>query len=245
MNIFNRAISYYYNKNIAKDLNLVKDLLGEIDLMPNFTHDYRHLCDNVVNRSEFLIEESTSKSVLHFGFLDSPFFEEKINNNNLLHQQIKSVCANLFGVDINQKDLTAYRELTGDFANKIINIETEDLPDLDFWGSNYDIILFPEVLEHIPNPGLVCRNLKKISELNNNAKVIFTLPNAFNYSCFKTALRGWEFQHPEHFHYYSPLTIKNMLIYAGFQNYEIFFCTADMNKLEPGLTKFGIIAVAS
>jgi hypothetical protein len=54
-----------------------------------FLQQYRELSSNCVIREESLVDMSRGKKVLHFGFLDSPFSEERIKSKELLHLNIK------------------------------------------------------------------------------------------------------------------------------------------------------------
>lgn len=229
---------------VIKKLFSSKKEVRNLPRIEPFYHDFGKIKDKYCERTEYIIGTTKNMRVLHFGFLDSPFLEKKINDKGLLHELIKEDAEFLYGIDVNENDLSIYRNLLNDFNNMIFDIQDDSVNLPSELNKNYDLILFSEVLEHMPDPGKACKRLYEIAQLNN-ARVIITVPNAFNNLCFNYALQGVEFIHPDHFHYYSPLTLTNLLKYAGFKNIDISFYTADLTKPEEGITKFGIIANAS
>jgi SAM-dependent methyltransferase len=197
---------------------------------------------DVVDRIEFILGFSKSKRLLHFGFLDTPFLEKKVLSSNMLHAELKKVAEFLFGVDINARDLEAYRSLTHDCNNCLLDISEKDI-DLNIIDKyNFDIVLLPEVLEHIMNPGLALANIYKICK-KSGAKLIVTVPNAFNLSLFINAANGVEVVHPEHYFYFSPVTIRKLLQDSGFDIEKLNMYTSKGNHSYPGITQWGIICV--
>ena len=106
------------------------------------------------------MDASRGKKVLHFGFLDSPFSEERIRSGELLHLKLKHVAGQLYGIDNDRESLDRYRQLTGDRNNDVGDVQKELQNEID--SHAYDIILVPEILEHLGNPGLALANLKQL-----------------------------------------------------------------------------------
>src|SRR5574340_250857 len=88
-----------------------------------FFHRLGNIDGNCVDREEYIQGLSKGKRVLHFGFLDSPFSEEKIRSGQLLHLKIKKVADYLYGLDIDSQALQTYREKTNDENNGILDID--------------------------------------------------------------------------------------------------------------------------
>jgi 2-polyprenyl-3-methyl-5-hydroxy-6-metoxy-1,4-benzoquinol methylase len=66
------------------------------------------------------------------------------------------------------------------------NIETLDLKEYDKY---FDVILLPDVLEHLLEPKAVLKKIKK--QLKSNGKVIVSMPNIRHYSAlFKIFIKG-------------------------------------------------------
>lgn len=116
-----------------------------------------------------------------------------------------------------------YSEESAKIANSridkviVLNIEKE-IPRLK---SEYDVIIFADVLEHLRNPEEV---LKKYSQfLKENGLVIISLPNIANWS-IRTKLLFGKFNYTKtgildetHLHFYTIKTAKKMVENVGLQ----------------------------
>lgn len=195
-----------------------------------------------VERVEELLMVARGRQVLHFGFLDSPFLAEKHRSGEMLHERLKAAAQSVFGVDINASDLAAYRGFSGDLANCILDISVPSaaLDDLD--RVPFDVILFPEVLEHIPDPGQALRNLKVLCK-SHGAKLVLTVPNAFNFNFFVEACAGREIVHPDHLYYFSPTTIERLVTVSGFRVVSMKQYGPKGASAEPGITESGLVCV--
>ncbi len=207
-----------------------------------FFHTLKNIVVDCVDREEYIQRLSKGKKVLHFGFLDSPFCEEKIRNGELLHLKIKKVASYLCGLDINLPALQIYREKTKDENNSIFDLDN-DFEESPILLKNYDLILLPEVLEHLENPGRALKNLYRLLILNPGSKLCITVPNAFFAGSFFAAMNGNEVVHPDHNYYFSPITLRNLLSKTGFSCNEILVYYGKGEGILPGVTQRGIIAV--
>lgn len=205
-----------------------------------FIHPFKGL--RTVNRIEYLLANATRKRIVHFGFLDSPFLEEKIKARSMLHLKLKDVASAVYGVDINHDDLEIYRQLTQDQNNLIFDI-SEHRADVDVLSTQQqDFIFFPEVLEHIGNPALALENLRRVC-LATNAKLVITVPNAFALTGVVEAAAGSEIVHPDHFFYFSPATLSRLVTCCGFVVDDILLYCQRSEDEHPGLTAAGVICV--
>jgi hypothetical protein len=205
-----------------------------------FVQQFRELSSHSVIREEYLVDISRGKKVLHFGFLDSPFSEERIQSGELLHLKLKHVAAQLYGIDSDQASLDRYRQLTGDKNNSAGDIQTEMQDGAD--SHAYDIILVPEILEHLGNPGRALANLKQLCVKGSGTRLCVTVPNAYYAGVFLAALDGDEIVHPEHYYYFSPATLRKLLHDAGFTIVEMALYASRDSAVLPGITKNGVIA---
>lgn len=213
------------------------------DLNSVFFHSWQSLKNEGEIREEFIRNLCKGKRVLHFGFLDSPFSEEKLAKRTLLHQQIKEVADYLYGIDVDAESLEIYRKLTSDSNNAIFDIQKAGL-SFDSLANRYDLLLFSEVLEHLLHPAEALANLKEICLLNKSAKVCVTVPNAFSVVGFFTAINGNELVHPDHYYYFSPSTLRKLMQDSGFTRIEMRLYASQGLLDSPGLTKHGVIAIA-
>ena len=100
---------------------------------------------DVVNRVDFIHSECDKKNVLHIGFVDHPFTEERINDNTLLHLQLKKSAANIWGLDNNTEAIEKYISMTGDRQVGFGDLmQLSGAKNIDF---SVDIVLVSEVLE--------------------------------------------------------------------------------------------------
>lgn len=212
-------------------------MLSTVD--PQLVQPFQVEAGQLVEREQRLLELATGKRVLHFGFLDSIFLERKLADASLLHTRLDKVANDLYGVDINAELLDQYRSSTGDTRNLIWDIADGQVPRQ--LQQPFDLILFPEVLEHVPNPGLVLTNLAALCR-STGADLCLTVPNGFDMYNFMAAMHGVELIHPEHCYTFTPYTLGRLLQHAGFQAPELEFYNFG-SALAPGITKAGMLAV--
>jgi SAM-dependent methyltransferase len=193
-------------------------------------------------RNDFLLAISKNKRLLHIGFLDAPITAEKINSGDFLHTKLTNVAASNYGVDINSSAMSEYRKVSGDFENSVIDILQSDFDIINF-TNKFDVILLPEVLEHLPNPGIALHNLRKILKVNLGSILVITVPNAFSKEHFAAAVSSVEMVHPDHYFYFSPVTLKKLLSDSGFEHIEISLYAHNEIKNDVGITSNGIIAL--
>ena len=86
-----------------------------------------------------------------------------------------------------------------------------------FIGDNrWDVLLIPEVLEHIGNP---VSFLQTIARLHGRwiERIILTVPNAFRAGNFTNALRNQEAINSDHRFFFTPYTIMKVASDAGLE----------------------------
>jgi hypothetical protein len=245
--IFKKTLKKVKNKAIQAVYKMHTSKYAGLKNMPDKNsiayHSFLNLEDKVFDRTDFILNISKNKKILHFGFLDSPFLGKKIKSGELLHHRIKNVATKLHGVDIDEDGLREYRSITGDIDNSIFNVAEKDV-NVDAYSMKYDLIILGEVLEHIMNPGLALKNIKKICENNDDCRVCITVPNAFSANGHAAASLGIETVHPGHYYYFSPYTIKKLLEDTGFKDIQLYMYHYPWAIISPGITRSGIIAVA-
>lgn len=127
--------------------------------------------------------------------------------------------AELYGLEINKESVK--------IANKIgcvqsINIETEELP---FEKEFFDIIILPDVLEHLVDPWEAMKKLKE--HLKMGGQVIASIPNVMNITIVDELLRGrWNYTDAgildkTHMRFFTKSGIKEMFELSGFKELNI------------------------
>ncbi|MGH7156943.1 MAG: class I SAM-dependent methyltransferase [Candidatus Saccharimonadales bacterium] len=193
------------------------------------------------DRTEYILKLCKGKRVLHFGFTDSPFTEERIKNNEILHLRIKGGAKDLWGTDIDKAAIKKYSGITGDKNVFPLDI-SKPVKNVGRYNKNFDLIVFGEVLEHVLNPGIALNNLARICA-SNRAQLLLTTPNAFNIGGFLAAWNGNEIVHPEHYYYFSPVTLRQLLNDTGFKDIKIYLYASEATQDTKGITAPGLIAI--
>jgi 2-polyprenyl-3-methyl-5-hydroxy-6-metoxy-1,4-benzoquinol methylase len=99
------------------------------------------------------------------------------------------------------------------------NIETADFPE--YYGS-FDLILLPDVLEHLIDPKKVLHKVYKY--LKDDGTIIVSMPNIRHYSALKKIFFNGDFSYEEsgifdstHMRFYCRKNIKQLLENSGFK----------------------------
>jgi hypothetical protein len=151
-------------------------------------------------RGQFLTRFLAGKSVLHVGYADWPITDVHAN----LHVVLDGVCARLDGVDPHDEAAAAIRP----------HVRGELYRSLDEVTGSYDIVLIPEVVEHVGN---IEEFLADVDRVDFETALV-TVPDA--YSCmqrhFDLVRRGeeetfFEVVHPDHNCWFTPYTFRNLL----------------------------------
>jgi hypothetical protein len=146
-------------------------------------------------RLDFLKLLIKDLTVLHVGFVDYPITKPKKN----LHLRIAAECSRIDGIDPNASEEI---KLILSVPNGNIYDSWNDVPN------DYDVIIVPEVIEHVDNIALFLQQLDKVK-----GKLIITAPCAYKLSKNFREENGLyiETVHPDHNCWYTPYTLKNVI----------------------------------
>lgn len=175
-----------------------------------------------VQRVDYILSQCEGKRVLHLGCTNWPYTEDSIADGSLLHTAIRERCAELYGIDADERGIELMRQRG--FGNLYLgDLETLDRCEVD---GTFDLIIAGETIEHLNNPGLFLHGVKRF--LHGDSFFLITTINA--YCAVRTlqyAFRGKgganEPVHPDHVAYYSFSTLGLLLRRHGFENNEIVF----------------------
>lgn len=171
-----------------------------------------------VNRVEYILAHcQPGKSILHLGCVDSPFIEARVAKGLLLHQRLSTINPDVTGVDLDSGGIEFMRCQLG-FKN-LYEGNIEKLDELGL-SKKFDVVLAPEIIEHINNPGLFFS--AALNVLENNGQLVITVPNSLFVKNFIHAIFRRENVHPDHNFYFSPVTLKHLVESNGFSVLEIF-----------------------
>jgi len=176
----------------------------------------------LVHRVDFIKKISEGKKVLHLGCTNSPFTNESIKNEMLLHHDLKKVAKELHGFDYDAEGLEIFKQIGEE------NIHWADLEKLEdvALDETFDVIIAGEMIEHLSNPGLFLRGIQRF--MNEETSLVITTINAYSGMRFFTyGLRGKgganEPVHPDHVAYYSYKTLNLVIERENLQIKEFAF----------------------
>lgn len=161
----------------------------------------------LVQRVDFIKQVCAGKKVLHLGCTNSPYTNESIKHQMLLHHDLKRSAKELYGFDYDAEGLEIFKRM-GEENIYWADLENLDAVELD---KTFDVIIAGEMIEHLSNPGLFLRGIKRF--MNDETKLVITTINAYSGLRFLVyGLRGRggaaEPVHPDHVAYYSYKTLN-------------------------------------
>jgi hypothetical protein len=172
----------------------------------------------VVDRIEYLRYKCAGKKVLHIGCLDHPeIIARRVKDGTWLHSVISDVSELCLGIDIN---LGAYELVQKEF--NVRNIRLLDLASVHLTDEDlscltqieWDLILCPEMLEHITSHQQFLKNLCRLSH-GRKTRLVLTVPNAFQFANFINALRGFETINSDHRYWFTFYTLSRLVTDNG------------------------------
>lgn len=152
-----------------------------------------------MSRIEWFSPYISGKKVLHVGFVDHPITRPK----KTLHRRIAPACARIDGIDPN---VTPEIIAALSVPNGNIYLDWKDVPN------DYDVILVPEVIEHVDN----VRDFLEVLD-SRKGQLIITAPCAYLWRDLGFEFSSGpgydfiEYVHPDHNCWYSPYTLKNTI----------------------------------
>lgn len=175
-----------------------------------------------IQRVELIKERCRGKRVLDLGSTNYPYTEDAISAGMLLHFDLEKIASELWGVDADRAGI----EILERHGSK--HLVLGDLEALENCPLNdkFDVVLAGEVIEHVNNPGLLLKGIKRF--MDNDSELVVTTVNAHcAMRFFHYGARGGggkvEPTHPDHVAYYSYSTLRLLLERHGFEVKHFYF----------------------
>ncbi|WP_455577479.1 class I SAM-dependent methyltransferase [Anaerosinus sp.] len=166
----------------------------------------------MIFRKDKIIELCTNKRVLHLGFIQhSALYEDKIKNDDWLHEKINKVALNLIGFDYLKDDVEKIKEKYGYECYWADVTNSEKMKGLTNLGA-FDVVVCGELIEHVDNPGLMLENIKMF--MNRESILIITTPNPWSrqrINLINNRILEEKWLNKEHVCWYSYQTLKQLL----------------------------------
>lgn len=179
-------------------------------------------------RDPFLLEYTLGKKVLHVGCTDWPFSKVSLDNESLLHAKLSHSCKELMGLDIDESGIDYLKQrIPGNYiCGNLINENVRSMT----LKHDFDIILIPDVIEHVPNQFDFLSGVYEMS-LKSGAEIIFTTPNVYAIKSNLASLVGLDFTHTDHRSVHNESTLTTSVI-ADFEsnvkNYSFSYASRDI-----------------
>lgn len=159
-----------------------------------------HVSSEVMQHSRLDVFKKlcAGQRVLHIGCADWPITDPETS----LHLALEPICSRLDGFDIHAEALAALAPYTkGRLYSRF-----EDLID------EYDLILVPEVMEHVSDVGTFLAQLHGL----NASSFVITVPDAYqchrrHFDYLMESQTFIEIVHPDHNCWYTPYTFSNVI----------------------------------
>ena len=148
-----------------------------------------------IGTQTYILNKFIGKSILHIGCVDSLCY----NKDHNLHIKLAPKCQMLHGFDIDKKGLEILN--TDCPSTYFTNLS-------DVYKYTYDVVLIPEVIEHVDNVGEFIKNMAKI----NTKEYFITAPDIslYNTNIKNTSNYIHESIHSDHKYWFSPYTLYNV-----------------------------------
>jgi len=190
-----------------------------------------------VDRLGFIAELCRGKRVLDVGCLDETALNKR-DTENWLHGRISTVAEKVVGID-NSANIPSDGLKTGP-RSIIVRGDGVDpaVPQLD--GMEVDQIVAGEFIEHIDEPLVFFRNLKRRFP---GRELVLSTPNGTSLANILLGLVRREAQHRDHVHVFSYKVLNTLCLRAGFEDWEILpyhFYATEMKMRARGIRRVAI-----
>ncbi|MBU4487074.1 MAG: class I SAM-dependent methyltransferase, partial [Candidatus Delongbacteria bacterium] len=183
-----------------------------------FSSKENHITDRIS-----LIKQITHQSKLvHVGCADHiGLIDKKRIKNTWMHDILLKNTNKCIGIDLNAESIEYLRNELKIPDVFCADITKDTIPEIE--NENWDFIFLGEMLEHVNDPVMFLKSVKKkFSGIIN--KIIISVPNGFCYDNFFNTFKHFELINSDHKYWFSPYTISKVLAEADMEAEEIFLC---------------------
>ena len=173
-----------------------------------------HQTGPIRDRIAALTSITAGRNVVHVGCCDHlQSIDGRRSSGRWLHDHLSASAARCLGVDIDREAISYLVEsgLDNVHCADICSSSSSSLLE----GAEWDMLLVPEVLEHLGNPVQFLQDIRATHGAVFQ-ELVLTVPNALRGGSLKGALRGREIVNSDHRFYFTPFTILKVVTDAGY-----------------------------
>jgi SAM-dependent methyltransferase len=158
-------------------------------------------------------------SILDLGCVDSRPARDSAQGRlerkpDMLFLRIVEINPDTLGIDLDPEGIALLQSMG--FKAQAADVETMDL------GRQFDTIVAGELIEHLENPGLFLRNMRR--HIKPDGRLIISTPNPFYQGqVWKIWRYGRPMVHEDHTNWQDPMTLIHLLHRTGFESAECFW----------------------
>jgi hypothetical protein len=166
-----------------------------------------------VDRNRHLETLVSGRRIVHVGCATEGETLRQLQSGTLLFERLERVAAAQLGVDPDARSMRALADLVSPrWPLQVCTLEDVDRGVLD--RLEPELILLPEVIEHVPDAGVLVREAAALAG-RYGAEIVVTVPNALAFTAVLDWWSGQERVHPDHVSTYTPRTLQTLLEKSG------------------------------
>lgn len=172
------------------------------------------------SRGDVLAQWVAGRRVLHVGFADHvPLIASRVADGSWLHARLSRSASACLGIDINPQAVATARGLGFENVHALDIFAPDAAATLAGW--RVDLVLVPDVIEHLPDPAAF---LRRLAQCLPAAEFVVTVPNALSLRNAAQAMAGMERINTDHRAWFSPFTLLKVLADAGLRPQSLHGC---------------------
>lgn len=172
------------------------------------------------SRGDLLAQWVAGRRVLHVGFADHvPLIASRVADGSWLHARLSRSASACLGIDIDPRAVATARSLGFGNVHELDVFAPEAAATLAGW--RVDLVLVPDVIEHLPDPAAF---LRRLAQCLPAAEFVVTVPNGLSLRNAVQALAGLERINTDHRVWFSPFTLLKVLADAGLEPQSLHGC---------------------
>ena len=185
---------------------------------------------NLGFRDRVILDLCRGKRVVHIGCTDWPYQEAQLASGALLHLSLLSAASACVGVDLDEVGIENLRSHFPGELFMVGDISSDQSLFDELVKFKPDVILVPDVLEHVENARSFLLGIGKLLAQLDTAECILSTPNAFSLKTFLPVFAGFDFTHSDHCLLHNEFTLEHVLADSNLAIHELNYYQRDISN---------------